>query len=57
LHRRIEELYKSIASKNGRCQSCGCDLTGNVSGICPEFGTPIPDQPPKDALHRPLAIR
>jgi hypothetical protein len=23
------------------CQTCGYDLTGNVSGICPECGTPI----------------
>lgn len=23
----------------GQCLSCGYDLTGNVSGICPEFGT------------------
>lgn len=22
-----------------RCQSCGCDLTGNKSGICPECGS------------------
>lgn len=25
----------------GRCQRCGYDLTGNVSGRCPECGTPI----------------
>jgi len=24
------------------CQQCGYDLTGNVSGICPECGTPLP---------------
>lgn len=24
-----------------RCVSCGYDLTGNVSGICPECGTPV----------------
>jgi len=24
------------------CFECGYDLTGNVSGICPECGTPIP---------------
>ena len=27
------------------CKSCGYDLTGNVSGICPECGRPIPPQP------------
>ncbi len=25
-----------------RCTTCGYNLTGNVSGICPECGTPIP---------------
>ena len=25
----------------GRCLHCGYDLTGNVSGICPECGTPV----------------
>jgi hypothetical protein len=25
----------------GHCQTCGYNLTGNVSGICPECGTPI----------------
>jgi hypothetical protein len=23
----------------GRCVACGYDLTGNVSGVCPECGT------------------
>jgi predicted amidophosphoribosyltransferase len=26
----------------GHCQSCGYNLTGNVSGICPECGKPCP---------------
>lgn len=26
------------------CDNCEYDLTGNVSGICPECGTPIPEQ-------------
>jgi hypothetical protein len=25
----------------GYCRECGYDLTGNVSGVCPECGTPI----------------
>ena len=25
----------------GHCQRCGYDLTGNVSGVCPECGMPI----------------
>ncbi len=24
-----------------QCENCGYDLTGNVSGICPECGTPV----------------
>ncbi len=27
----------------GFCQECGYDLTGNVSGICPECGSPLPE--------------
>ncbi len=27
------------------CRVCGYNLTGNVSGICPECGTPIPPSP------------
>ena len=26
---------------DGRCGKCGYDLTGNVSGVCPECGKPI----------------
>ena len=25
----------------GRCTACGYNLTGNISGICPECGTPV----------------
>jgi hypothetical protein len=25
----------------GHCRNCGYDLTGNVSGVCPECGTPV----------------
>jgi hypothetical protein len=25
----------------GRCRKCGYNLTGNVSGRCPECGTPV----------------
>lgn len=27
----------------GHCQSCGYDLTGNTSRVCPECGEPIKD--------------
>ena len=26
----------------GRCRKCGYNLTGNVSGVCPECGTEVP---------------
>jgi hypothetical protein len=26
--------------RTGLCSRCGYDLTGNVSGVCPECGTP-----------------
>jgi len=26
--------------RKGLCRKCGYDLTGNVSGVCPECGTP-----------------
>ena len=29
----------------GHCQSCGYNLTGNVSGRCPECGEPVADGP------------
>jgi hypothetical protein len=27
----------------GGCRNCGYNLTGNVSGTCPECGTPVPE--------------
>lgn len=33
---RREDLKRAL----GYCQSCGYNLYGNVSGICPECGTP-----------------
>jgi hypothetical protein len=38
----------------GMCSSCGYNLTGNTSGVCPECGTPktvgTADEPPLTAL-------
>jgi len=28
-------------SPPGKCRECGYDLTGNVSGVCPECGSPV----------------
>lgn len=33
-------------SSDPRCGVCTYNLTGNLSGICPECGTPIPEQVP-----------
>jgi len=32
---------QSRRRKSGKCVSCGYDLTGNVSGVCPECGTAV----------------
>jgi hypothetical protein len=29
----------------GRCSACSYDLAGNVSGVCPECGTPVAAHP------------
>jgi hypothetical protein len=29
----------------GNCHTCGYNLTGNTSGVCPECGTPVPSKP------------
>jgi len=38
----ITRAYRRIPL--GHCQSCGYNLFANTSGICPECGTPIPDE-------------
>jgi len=32
---------KARLQANGNCRHCGYDLTGNISGICPECGTTV----------------
>ncbi len=34
-------LRLSPVKPPGSCQKCGYDLTGNVSGVCPECGTGV----------------
>jgi hypothetical protein len=33
--------YRDRRIPSGHCEQCGYNLTGNVSGICPECGTAI----------------
>ena len=33
---------------SGQCRACSYDLTGNVSGVCPECGTPLEKDSPTD---------
>ena len=33
--------------RRGTCGRCGYSLQGNVSGVCPECGTPAPRRPPR----------
>ena len=37
-------LWTKRKPRPGHCKKCGYDLTGNVSGICPECGTEL-DEP------------
>lgn len=43
---------KPSADDAPHCHKCGYNLTGNISGICPECGTPI-----ADVVHTALAER
>jgi hypothetical protein len=36
---------RRAAVRSGRCRACGYNLFGNVSGICPECGTPVRKEP------------
>lgn len=37
----MRRCIREVMVANLLCVKCGYDLTGNVSGICPECGTPI----------------
>lgn len=39
LSRRLDQPRRWAAE--GKCTTCGYDLTGNVSGTCPECGTKL----------------
>jgi hypothetical protein len=38
---RIQRAFCAWPTREGFCVKCGYDLTGNVSGVCPECGRPI----------------
>ena len=39
---RVVALVRSLRRSPLDCQHCGYSLAGNVSGVCPECGTPVP---------------
>lgn len=40
-------LARLRRARRGMCHECGYNLTGNVSGICPECGKPVREAPPR----------
>lgn len=40
-----ERKTRARAASKGTCSGCGYNLTGNVSGRCPECGTPTVNPP------------
>lgn len=41
---RDEDVIRHISTLH--CRTCGYSLIGNISGICPECGTPVGGRPP-----------
>jgi hypothetical protein len=37
----LSMLRGAMRTRAGRCRSCGYDLTGNTSGVCPECGAKV----------------
>lgn len=38
----VHSIIRRFYTQPGHCRSCGYNLTGNTSGICPECGSAIP---------------
>lgn len=36
----LARIRRAMRTRRGQCLECGYDLTGNVSGVCPECGKP-----------------
>jgi len=43
--RRMNAATDALLAARGLCRSCGYRLAGNVSGVCPECGTPVRQTP------------
>lgn len=41
----LDQAIEARRRREPSCRACGYNLTGNVSGVCPECGTPISDSP------------
>ncbi|MCC7290947.1 MAG: hypothetical protein IT449_02660 [Phycisphaerales bacterium] len=39
VHAAIKVRRRQLRKRSGTCMKCGYNLTGNVSGVCPECGT------------------
>jgi hypothetical protein len=37
----LREVLGRSRKRRGLCSNCGYSLAGNVSGVCPECGTPV----------------
>lgn len=46
----LDKILSRFRNPTGHCEVCCYNLTGNVSGICPECGTRIPDSRPDRAV-------
>jgi hypothetical protein len=50
LFRPVLLLRRSRKSSRSACVECSYDLTGNISGVCPECGTPVPKETAEKSL-------
>ncbi len=48
--------YSGLHTKLGICTSCGYDLTGNTSGVCPECGAAIRHQQTPEAVDSATSV-
>ncbi len=44
-YRFVHERLVGARRRRNHCLACDYNLTGNVSGVCPECGTPIEEAP------------